>query len=354
MSAVPAEIRELRLDAIRREAKEKGVVDAPGVRPAGAPMPIASPQTGYYGAPLLKEPQWTPLIPLYFFVGGAAGSLGVIGALADVLGDDREVALTSRWMALAGAAISGTLLVIDLGRPMRFLNMLRVFKPQSPMSVGSWVIAGFSASAGLASFADVLQRLGGPGIVVDAVGGVGRVGSALLGMPLHNYTGVLIASTAIPVWNTHRRALPREFGMSGLQSAVSLLELSRFENRTSLNLLGLLSTGAETIEFGNAFSDRKPETEPIRRGVSGVLVQAAALLSGPVPLGLRLASMVTGKPRSRSLRIAAACCGIVGSLCLRYGWVKAGTASARDWRLPLQIPREGNDASRGAIRKPAE
>lgn len=341
MSTVPAEIRELRLDAIRREAKEKGVVDAPGVRPAGSPMPIASPQTGYYGAPLLKEPQWTPLIPLYFFVGGAAGSLGVIGALADILGDDTDVALTSRWMALSGAVLSGALLIVDLGRPSRFLNMLRVFKPQSPMSIGSWVIAGFSASAGLASFADLLNALGGPRPIARLTSGVGRVGSVLLGMPLHNYTGVLIASTAIPVWNTHRCSLPHEFGMSGLQAAVSLLELSGYDNRTSLNLLGLLSCGAETAEFAHAISDRKPETVPIRRGSSGALVQAAAVLSGPLPLGLRLASIFTGKRRSRTLRIAAACCGIVGSLCLRFGWLKAGKASARDWRLPLQIPREG-------------
>ena len=353
MNAVPADIRELRLDAIRREAKEKGVVEAPGVRPAGAPMPIASPQTGYYGAPLLKEPQWTPLIPLYFFVGGAAGSLGVIGALADVVGDDKDVALTSRWMALGGAVLSGGLLVVDLGRPSRFLNMLRVFKPQSPMSVGSWVIAGFSASAGMASFADLLQRLGAPGAITGLVGGIGRVGSAVLGMPLHNYTGVLIGSTVIPVWNTHRRALPREFGMSGLQSAVSLLELSGFENRTSLNLLGLLSTGAETIEFGKAMTDRKPGTEPIRRGVSGALVQTAAVLSGPLPLALRVASMFVGKRRNRSLRIAAACSGVLGSLCLRYGWVKAGTASARDWRLPLQIARDESVATSRAMQKPA-
>lgn len=338
MSTVPAEIRELRLHAIRREAKEKGVVDAPGVRPAGSPMPIASAETGYYGAPLLKEPQWTPLIPLYFFVGGAAGSLGVIGALADVLGNDHEVALTSRWMALGGAAASGALLIVDLGRPTRFLNMLRVFKPQSPMSMGSWVLAGFSASAGLASFSDLLKFLGGPGVIANMTSAAGRVGSVLLGMPFHNYTGVLIASTSIPVWNTHRRSLPREFGMSGLQSAVSLLELSGYENRTSLNLLGLLSCATETTEFIKAFSDAKPETEPIRRGTSGTLVKTAAVLSGPVPLGLRVASMFTTPRRRRTLRMAAACCGILGSLCLRYGWVNAGKASARDWRLPLEIP----------------
>lgn len=345
---VSADIRELRLDAIRREAKEKGMVAGPGVRPVASPMPIASPQTGYYGQHLLKEPQWTKLIPPYFFVGGAAGSLGVIGALADVIGGDADVALTARWMALGGAALSGMLLVIDLGRPGRFLNMLRVFKPQSAMSMGSWVLSGFSASAGLASFSDLLRRYTGPGLAADAASLVGRTGSVLFGMPFHNYTGVLIGATAIPVWNSHIRQLPREFGMSGLQSAVSLLEVSGYPTRTSLNCLGLLSAGVETVEFARELSNPKPENAPLRRGRSGALVAAAAILSGPLPLGLRVASMLAGEKRRKPLRLAAACAGIVGSLCLRYGWVKAGAVSARDWKLPLRRPEQPSPIQRNS------
>lgn len=349
---VSADVRELKLDAIRREAKEKGVVEGPGVRPAGSPMPIASPETGYYGQPMLKEPQWTPLIPLYFFVGGAAGSLGVIGALAGVVGEEKDVALTARWMALGGAALSGVLLVVDLGRPKRFLNMLRVFKPQSTMSMGSWVLSGFSASAGLASLSDVLRMLGGPGVMADAAGILGRTGSALFGMPFHNYTGVLIGTTTIPVWNSHIRQLPREFGMSGLQSAVSLLELAGYETRRSLNILGLLSAGTETVEFARELPNKKEENQPLRRGASGALVATAALLSGPLPLGLRIASLVARGKQQRKLRLAAACAGILGSLCLRYGWVKAGAVSARDWKLPLRRPDEAsNQGTRPAAKE---
>jgi hypothetical protein len=344
-TAVPAVYRELRLDAIRREAKEKGCVEGPGVRPAGSPMPLASPETGYYGYPLLKEPQWTPLIPPYFSVGGAAGALGVIGALADVVGDDADLARTARWMALGGAALSGTLLIVDLGRPSRFLNMLRVFKPQSAMSMGSWVLTAFSASAGLASFSDALRYFLGPGDLERIAGIVGRTGSALFGMPFHNYTGVLIGATAIPVWNSHIRALPREFGMSGLQSAVSILELAGYESRTSLNLLGLLSSGMETTELARELPSNKPANKPLRSGSSGALVMAAAVLSGPLPFALRIASAFAGKERGRQLRRAAAWSGVLGSLCLRYGWVKAGAQSARDWRLPLQIPSPEEQAN---------
>lgn len=218
--------RELRLGAIRREAQEKGIYGQPGVRPSCSPIPVASPQEDYYQQPLLKEPQWTPLVPLYFFVGGASGSLGVVGSLADLLAAESEIARKARWMALGGASLSGVLLIADLGRPSRFLYMLRVFKPQSAMSMGSWILSGFSASTGLSSVADILESQLGRGSGISLLRGVGRTGSVLFGMPFHNYTGVLIAASVIPVWNNGIRSLPREFGMTGLQSAVSLLELT--------------------------------------------------------------------------------------------------------------------------------
>jgi hypothetical protein len=130
---------ESRLLELRRQAQCRGRVDGLGVRPAGAPFPQASPETGYYGIHMLKQPQWTWQVPLYFFVGGAAGSAAVIGSLADVVGDEYELARHARWLALGGAMLSGGLLIWDLGRPSRFLNMLRVFKPQSPMSMGAWI-----------------------------------------------------------------------------------------------------------------------------------------------------------------------------------------------------------------------
>lgn len=300
-------------------------------------MPIASPATGYYGQPLLKAPQWTTLIPLYFFVGGAAGSLGVIGSLADLVGNERELARTARWMALGGAALSGMLLITDLGRPSRFLNMLRVFKPQSTMSMGSWILLGFSASASLSSLADGLRAFDRDGLLAGVSNAAGRTGSVLFGMPFHNYTGVLLGTTAIPVWNSHIRSLPREFGMSGLQAAVSALELAGYEQRTSLNVLGLLSAGAESAESVAAMGKKRELSKPLKRGRSGLMVTAGAVLSGPIPIALRLASILAGEKRSRSLRKMAALSGIIGSICFRFGWVEAGRKSAQDWRLPLEI-----------------
>jgi formate-dependent nitrite reductase membrane component NrfD len=329
------QVRESRLDEIRHEAELKGRVDKAGVRPAGSPMPLASPQTGYYEQPLLKEPQWTPLIPLYFFVGGASGSLGVIGSLADVVGNETEIARKARWMALAGTGISSARLIVDLGRPSRFINMLRVFKPQSAMSVGSWVLSGFGASAAMSSFADLIESEWGDGGLASTLRAVGRTGCVLFGMPFHNYTGVLIGASVIPVWNNRIRSLPREFGMSGLQAAVSLLELTGETDSAALNVIGMISAAFEAWEGFDLLRTHDRELLPAKRGVSGLLVQIAGALSGPVPIALRIASLFS--KNQKRLRQAAAISGIVGSLLLRYGWVRAGTISSRDWRIPMQI-----------------
>jgi hypothetical protein len=328
--------REEHLLEIRREAELKGRVNGAGARPEGSPFPIASPTNGYYQQPLLKEPQWTQLIPFYFFVGGAAGSLGVIGSLADVIGGEKKLAEQARWLAFGGSVLSGALLVTDLGRPSRFLNMLRVFKPQSTMSMGSWVLSGFSGFAFASSAADAMEHFLGANLLVHLLRGAGRIGSVIIGMPFHNYTGVLLATTAIPVWNARADSLAGHFGMSGLQSGASILELMGHEDSRALNLLGLLSASMETGEMIDIASKQARALLPLKHGGSGALTSTGAWLSGPVPLLLRLGSIwLPG--RRLTLRRLAACSGIAGSLFTRYGWVQAGKASARDWRLQLEI-----------------
>ena len=330
-----ADNRESRLAEIRKEAAEKGRVESPGIRPAGSPFPVASPTTGYYKEHLLKEPQWTWAVPLYFFVGGAAGSLGVIGSLADVVGDNCELARHARWFAIGGAAVSSGLLIYDLGRPARFLNMLRIFKPQSVMSVGSWVLSAFSTFAAASSFADLLRMKFGSSLPVKLISGAGRIGSTLFGMPFHNYTGVLIGASVIPVWNNSIKVLPRDFGMSGLQAGVGLLELMGHTDSAALNMLGLLSAAIESREALKLAASGDRALEAAKRGVGGGLIEAGAILSGPVPIILRVVSAMAGG--NKNMRRMAAWSGLIGSLCMRYGWVQAGTESARDWRLPLQI-----------------
>jgi len=342
---IPDARSESRLLELRRDAERRGRVDGLGVRPAGAPFPQASPDTGYYGIPMLKQPQWTWQIPLYFFAGGAAGSAGVIGSLADIVGDDYHLARHARWLALGGAMLSSGLLIWDLGRPRRFLNMLRVFKPQSPMSMGAWILAAFGNFAAAASFADLLRARYGRSLPVRLLGGAGRVGSALFGMPFHNYTGVLIGATAVPVWNHKIKHLPRHFGMSGLGAAVGLLELMGHDDSRALNLLGLLAAAGESYEGMLIESEQDRVLRPLKRGGSGWVTRAGGVLSGPLPLALRMIGW-----RSPRLRRAAACSAVAGSLLTRYGWMAAGRASAADFRLPLDIPEH---AARPEITGPA-
>jgi hypothetical protein len=333
---IPDEQSESRLLEIRREAERRGRVEAPGVTLPGAPFPHASPEAGYYGIPMLKPPQWKWEVPLYFFVGGAAGASAVIAAMADWVGRDPELARHARLVAAGGAMLSSGLLIADLGRPSRFLNMLRVFKAQSPMSLGAWTLAAFGTTSGAAAFAQ-LVRDRFDFAPVRLIGNIASGFSAAFGLPFSNYTGVLIGATAVPVWNENVKTLPLHFGMSGLNSGVGILELLGNDDSTALNLLGILATGIETWEGFHIESEHKEATEPLKHGFSGWLTRIGGGLSGPVPLVLRLLTAITGSRRTRRI---AAYSGIAGSLITRYAWMRAGHASAKDYRLPLEIPAE--------------
>jgi hypothetical protein len=315
--------RESRLDDLRREAKRTGAVGAPGVRPAGAPFPIADADHGYYGLPLLKRPTWTWEVPAYLFVGGTAGAAALIGAAAKMSGYP-TLARDARWIAAAGGATSPPLLISDLGRPDRFLNMLRVFKVQSPMSVGAWTLVAFSTASATAAFADVASRLLPASTPVRTVRNASELMAASTGIAMSTYTGVLIGATSIPVWSANVRLLPIHFAASSLGSAASLLEIAGHRHR-GLHWLALASAAVETAVAFDLERRTDRTSAPLREGESGALIRAGGILSGPVPLVLRLLG-----GRSLGWRRAAGVCAVAGSLLGRFGWVRAGAASADD------------------------
>src|SRR5215831_6719057 len=291
--------REQRLDGIRRQAEQQSSFAIVGRRPAGTPFPRASAENGYYGIPLLKQTPWTWEIPLYFFVGGAAGAAAVIGAIADYTGADRELVKHARWIAAAGSVISPALLISDLGRPERFLAMLRVFKPQSAMSVGVWTLLGFSTGAAAAAFAGFLRDRYGPSLPVRVMEQAGQAASLAFGLPFSNYTGVLIGATAIPVWNHNAGDLPLHFGMSGLGAGVSILELMGHRKNRALQALGLGAAIFETWEGLRIEGRSHYQLDPLKHGSSGLITRTGGVLSGPLPLALRLASLFGNERRSR-------------------------------------------------------
>jgi polysulfide reductase-like protein len=286
---------EQRLDELRRQAGES--------------MPALAGE-GYHGLPLLKPPVWTWEVPAYFFVGGAAGAAALIAAVARAKGGRPALVRSARWIAAVGGMASPPLLISDLGRPERFLNMLRVFKLRSPMSVGAWTLVAFSNAAAAAAFADEAHRATRGRLPIEVVADAAGVLSAATGVVLSTYTGVLLGATAIPVWSRNVRLLPVYFGLSGLGAAVSLLELMGHRDR-ALNAIGIGAAAAETIvDFA---SDSPREAAP------------GAWLSGPIPLALRL----FGGRRGRQL---AAVSTIAGSLLTRTGWLRAGGSGGTDSR----------------------
>jgi hypothetical protein len=303
-------IPETRLDEIREQAA-LGRLDADGIRPPGSPFPEA---ISYYGLPLVKAPVWTWEVPLYFFVGGAAGASSVLAFTAQLTGASPSLVRDARWIAAIGAAVSGPLLVLDLGRPERFLNMLRVFKPQSPMSVGAWTLTVFGAATAVA--------VAGEKVRLPRIGDTAAFLAAVSGLAMATYTGVLIGATVIPVWAKHARSLPIHFGASALASATALLNL-RGHDEPALNALGLAAAAFETYMGIEIEAGDDVESEPLRHGPTGTTIRIGGFFSGPLPLVLRLLGI-----RSKRARRAAAASSLLGSLITRVAWIEAGKASA--------------------------
>jgi len=344
------ETRELRLRQIRSEAQMRvaagsNLPPAPqeetylgnGDRPMRdfQPAASASPQTGYYGMPLLKTPAWTWEVPIYFFVGGAAGMAAMLASVGALSGADRRMVRDARWLAAIGGALSPPLLIADLGVPRRFLHMLRVFKVQSPMSVGAWTLLTFSSSAAAAT---VLSELGLRKIVprIPVLTNIAEIGAALSGLVLSTYTGVLVGATAIPAWNERISLVPIHFAASGLNTAVSILEL-KGHTSSALNKIGIGVAAVETAAGASLELGKKPGTEPLHHGPTGWTMRIAGILSGPVPLALRLLSLISTSRREK-LRRAAGISSIAGSLLTRFAWIYAGRASSKDPKVPLQLP----------------
>ena len=312
---------ERRLEELREQAWKDGAVPGKGVDVVGGPIPR---KPGYYGQPVVKPPVWTWQVPLYFFFGGMAGMSAVI-ATGAVLVHYVDLARVAMWIAaIGGAVLSPILLIMDLGRPHLFLNMLRVFKHRSAMSMGAWILSAFGACVvpGLIAlelhahqiFPGTLDQL----LRIAAV--ISIFGSAIFGTLLATYTGVLIGATAIPAWFLHRTLLPIHFGTAGLGSAAALLEL--FGHRIpALNVLGFYAAGVETaLLIWLSVNKHGAADRAIYEHGTGWLIRIGEMLNGPLAIVLRLFGLVP----------FAAISFLVGSLVSRIGWIAVGKVSGSD------------------------
>lgn len=309
----------------------------------------------YHGVPPIKQaPFDMPHIPAYFWVGGIAAGSWLAATAEEWAGeDDRDVVRAGRYLT-AGSVVTGTaLLIADLGRPERFLHMLRVFRPTSAMSLGSWALALFGAFAG----ANALLQAAEDGLLGDrpiltrlSSGQAGRL-AHLLGLPaalfVGSYTGVLLTSTASPSWARRALILPPLFTASAVANGLAAVDLvleamggSRSGTARRLSRAQVAALGTEAaLEIASSRESKKlPSSE--REPPKSRALRWAALAGMAAPLAAHAYEGWRDRPERRRrgprgartgrspLRIAAAAAGLLGGLALRWLAVEEGQHSA--------------------------
>jgi Polysulphide reductase, NrfD len=294
----------------------------------------------YHGQAVLKEPVWTWEIPLYFYTGGVAGASAGLAYLSGLRGND--VLARRAWgAAMIGIGVSPALLISDLGRPERFLNMMRMFKVTSPMSVGTWILT-VSGSCTTVAAGNALTGLF-PGAAKLA-----RPVAALFGLPLSTYTAALVANTAVPVWHEARRELPVVFGSgaalgAGAAAVIATPPADAAPARRLAIGAGLLEAGfSELMEkrLGN-------HGDPYRQGDAARYRNIGrACIAGGTAL------LASAGGRSRAAAVAAGVLLSAGAVSVRFSVFKAGAQSAADPKYVVGPQRSGIDQGRrkGAAR----
>lgn len=301
--------------------------------------------TSYYGRPIVKASPWEKDIPAYLFLGGLAAGSSLLGAGADLTGRP-ALRRNSRVAALATITVSFAALVHDLGRPARFVNMLRVAKPTSPMSVGTWILTGYAPLAALAALAegrDLLPcRLSWAAGLLRLGARPAGLGAALLAPAIASYTAVLLTDTATPTWHDAHEHLPFVFvgSASAAAGGLGLLASPLSESAPARRF----AVGGALLEL--AVEHRMEQAmgltaEPLHQGRAGRLMRASKALTAAGALG----AAVSG--RSRLLSGLSGVALLAGSACMRFGVFEAGQESTRDPKYVV-VPQRERMAARGA------
>ena len=258
----------------------------------------------YYGRPVLKEPVWKWYIPAYFFTGGLAAGSSVL-ALGGRLTKRPVLAQRCRSVSVAAMAASAAFLVEDLGRPARFANMLRVAKPSSPMSVGSWLLAAYGPASGLA-------WISRGALAAD-------VAAAALAPAVATYTGALVATTAVPAWRDAYVELPLVFAASAAASAGGMgLLVAPVDEAGPARRLALLGAVGELVA-----APRLDEHGPYAMGRAGRLSWWARSLTAAG------AACALGGRRRRAVSAVGGALLLAGAATERFAVFRAGVQSAR-------------------------
>ncbi len=292
--------------------------------------------SSYYGRPILKAPVWKWDIPAYFVTGGVMAGSSLLAAGADLTAN-RALRRATRLTAAVNLGLSTYFLIHDLGRPERFLNMLRVAKPTSPMSVGTWLLAAYGPAAGLAAASEVTGRL-------PLVGRAAGLAAAALAPAIASYTAVLTANTAIPAWHDASRQLPFVFvGSAAAASGGVALALVAPSSAGPARRLALMGAALDLAAGVRMEREMGLAGEPYSLGRAGRLNQWARRLTSFGAVGAAIFAR-----RSRVAAVASGAALVAGSACTRFAVFHAGLQSAADPKYVVLPQRERLEAQREA------
>ena len=304
--------------------------------------------TSYYGRPVVKPAPWKHEIPAYLFLGGVAGGSGLIAFAAQLSG--RELLRrNARLGGLVAISLGGAALVKDLGRPERFYNMLRTFKVSSPMSMGSWILTGYSAGAGVVAVAE-LDRLTGERLPMGPLRRVMRRAepyagfeAALFSPPLASYTAVLLSDTATPTWNDARKYLPFVFVSSATLAASGLAMVTTPTSQTGpVRTLAVLGVIGDVVNMKVLERSMDPTVvETLHQGKPGTMLRWAERLA---VLGGVGAAVGGGR---RPVAVGSGLALLTASALTRFGVFDAGIESAKDPKYTIE-PQKRRLAARRA------
>jgi hypothetical protein len=316
--------------------RRKGGGGRGGDRPMVPPAEFGS----YYGKPIVKAPVWHHDIAAYLFTGGLAAGSSLLAAAGDLTGRP-ALRRAGRIASLGAVTASAWFLIHDLGRPARFHHMLRVAKPTSPMSVGTWILTAFGPAAGLAAIAEaapLLPARGLPGLarkLLPPLGTAGQYGAALTAPALATYTAVLLSDTSTPSWHEAYGELPFVFAGSALASGAGIgLIAAPCAQAGPARRLAVCGAAMELYGAHRVETTKGILSEPYRTGRAGKLLRAGRALT---------AAGVVGALLGRRSRVVSALSGLsllTASLATRFGIFDGGVASAKDPKYVVVPQRE--------------
>ncbi len=327
----------------------------------------------YYGRPMVKPPHWKWYIPLYFFIGGIAAGAGIVGGLADLFGGAKHRATVrhARYLTVVLAALCPIPLILDMGRPKRFLHMLRVVKFSSPLNLGTFILTGFGLTSGVLAARQAAED----NFILRRESLLGRLArllpakpfaalQVLLGVALGGYTGTLLAVTVIPLWAAAGILLGPLFLATAVASGAAALTLLGIANRQDPRAIKELET-VESIAAGTQLALVAARealvpariNAPLARGRWGRLYRFGAVGGGMLtPLALRLIVRLFGRRGEQVVEVVSALAAtltLLGALAERFAIVEAGKVSARDPLAYQELTRGAPGEARPTPREQA-